>query len=180
MASEPPARASTFPLRELPWVEQHPGREQEERDQDHPPTSSTASISGLPVGTRRLSARPAKKAPTIPSSPRRSATSAADVTAASRKRKRGVRLEPRWSSSSVRPAEEEPAVGREHDHPQRQHDEDTPGRCRSPPSRPRRRARSASVSDHGPAALPTARWRDSPCSWTIGYETSVCEAQSDP
>ncbi len=39
---------------------------------------------------------------------------------------------------------------------------------------------SVSVMTVPPPAIPTARSRKSPCSWTIGYATSVCDAQSDP
>ena len=39
---------------------------------------------------------------------------------------------------------------------------------------------SVSVMTVPPPATPTARSRRRPCSWTIGYATSVCEAQSDP
>ena len=63
------------------------------------PTNSTCSMSELPDGTRRLSASPAKNAPTMPSRPIRSATSAAEVNAASRKRKRGVGASPKRANA---------------------------------------------------------------------------------
>jgi hypothetical protein len=49
------------------------------------PKNSTRSISGLRFGTRRLSASPAKKAPTMPSMPTASASAAAPRKAASTK-----------------------------------------------------------------------------------------------
>jgi hypothetical protein len=39
---------------------------------------------------------------------------------------------------------------------------------------------SVSVITVPPPATPTARSRNSPRSWTIGYATSVCDAHSDP
>ena len=59
-----------------------------------PPTNSICSISRLRAGTSRFNASPAKKAPTMPSIPARSATSAADVSATSTKRKRAPRCWP--------------------------------------------------------------------------------------
>ena len=59
-----------------------------------PPKNSTRSISGPPLGTRRLSASPAKNAPTMPSMPPSSATNDADRNAARTKMNRSARSWP--------------------------------------------------------------------------------------
>ena len=51
---------------------------------------------------------------------------------------------------------------------------------RSPATIASTESASVSVITVPPPAMPTARSRRRPCSWTIGYATSVCDAQSDP
>ena len=88
-----------------------------------PPKNSIRSISGPPLGTRRLSASPAKNAPTMPSMPPSSATNDADRNAARTKMNRSARSCPMPAKNQrARNVRHERAVHGEHAQPDEQRD----------------------------------------------------------
>ena len=150
-----------------------------------PPTNSTCSMSRLRAGTSRFTASPAKNAPTIPSIPPRSATSAAPVSPTSTQRNRAPRCCPTPAKTQrVTRGSTNAHTQREDDEPDGHlEQENAPGAeslATDPATTARTDSASVSVMTVPPPAMPTARSRRSPCSWTIGYATSVCDAQSDP